>query len=111
MTEMISVREEAVRWNITERRVATLCKNGRIAGAKKQGNRWLIPSDTQKPADQRLKTGAFRKTLNVDMLRTYFEKSDKDASVYFRDKKIWACGHPGYFRKGDPAAQRAAGQR
>ena len=26
------------------------------------------------------------------MLRTYFEKSDKDTSVYFRDKKIWACG-------------------
>ena len=38
------------------------------------------------------KTGAFRKTLNMDMLRTYFEKSDKDTSVYFRDKKIWACG-------------------
>ena len=105
MAEMISVREAAVRWNITERRVATLCKNGRIAGAKKQGNRWLIPADTQKPADQRLKTGAFRpmvtlftrprrfgKTLNMDMLRTYFEKSDKDTSVFFRDKKIWACG-------------------
>lgn len=28
MAEMISVREAAVRWNITERRVATLCKMG-----------------------------------------------------------------------------------
>lgn len=26
------------------------------------------------------------------MLRTYFEKSDKDTSVYFQNKKIWACG-------------------
>ena len=34
----------------------------------------------------------FGKTLNMDMLRTYFEKSDKDTSVYFRDKKIWNCG-------------------
>ena len=68
MAEMISVREAAVRWNITERRVATLCKNGRIAGAKKQGNRWLIPADTQKPADQRLKTGAFRKTERTPKL-------------------------------------------
>ena len=34
----------------------------------------------------------FGKTLNMDMLRTYFEKSDKDTSVYFRGKKIWACG-------------------
>ena len=68
MAEMISVREAAVRWNITERRVATLCKNGRIAGAKKQGNRWMIPADTQKPADQRLKTGAFRKTERAPKL-------------------------------------------
>lgn len=29
----------------------------------------------------------FGKTLNMDMLRTYFERSDKDTSVYFRDKK------------------------
>ena len=68
MAEMISVREAAVRWNITERRVATLCKNGRIAGAKKQGNRWLIPADTQKPADQRIRTGAFRKTERAPKL-------------------------------------------
>lgn len=26
------------------------------------------------------------------MLRTFFEKTDEDTSVYFRDKKIWACG-------------------
>ena len=53
---------------ILERRVATLCKNGRIAGAKKQGIRWLIPADSQKPADQRLKTGAFRKTERAPKL-------------------------------------------
>ena len=34
----------------------------------------------------------FGKTLNMDMLRTFFEKSDEDTSVYFTDKKIWACG-------------------
>ena len=34
----------------------------------------------------------FGKTLNMDMLRTFFEKTDKDTSVYFRDKKIWSCG-------------------
>ena len=61
MTEMISVREAAVRWKITERRVATLCKDGKIVGAEKQGKRWMIPADTQKPTDQRIKTGAFRK--------------------------------------------------
>ena len=33
----------------------------------------------------------FGKTLNMDMLRTFFEKTDEDTSVYFRDKKIWRC--------------------
>ena len=26
------------------------------------------------------------------MLRTFFEKTDEDTSVYFKDKQIWACG-------------------
>ena len=145
MAEMISVKEAADRWKITERRVSTLCKNGKISGAIKKNNRWLIPDNTQKPEDQRIKTGAYRKTerlpklplpigvsnyclasseyyyidktmmvkdfiderpmvtlftrprrfgktLNMDMLRTFFEKSDEDTSIYFRNKKIWACG-------------------
>ena len=145
MSEMFSVKEAAMRWKLTERRVSKLCKDGMIKGAIKQGNRWMIPVDTQKPADRRLKTGAycqnecvqklplpigvsnyrlasseyyyidktmmikdfiderpmvtlftrprrFGKTLNMDMLRTYFEKSIDDTSVYFQNKKIWACG-------------------
>ncbi len=34
----------------------------------------------------------FGKTLNMDMLRTFFERTEEDSSVYFRDKKIWQCG-------------------
>ena len=34
----------------------------------------------------------FGKTLNMDMLRTFFEKTDEDTSEYFKDKQIWACG-------------------
>lgn len=34
----------------------------------------------------------FGKTLNMDMLRTFFEKTEEDTSVYFKDKKIWKCG-------------------
>lgn len=34
----------------------------------------------------------FGKTLNMDMLRVFFEISDEDTSVYFRDKAIWKCG-------------------
>ena len=31
----------------------------------------------------------FGKTLNMDMLRTFFEKTAEDTSCYFKDKKIW----------------------
>lgn len=34
----------------------------------------------------------FGKTLNMDMLRTFFEKTEEDTSKYFRDKLIWQCG-------------------
>lgn len=34
----------------------------------------------------------FGKTLNMDMLRTFFERTNEDTSVYFKDKKIWSCG-------------------
>ena len=38
----------------------------------------------------------FGKTLNMDMLRVFFERSEEDTSVYFQDKAIWACGE--YYR-------------
>ena len=34
----------------------------------------------------------FGKTLNMDMLRVFFEISDEDTSRYFKDKAIWKCG-------------------
>ena len=145
MADTMFVKEAAELWNISERRVSTLCKEGKIQGAEKQGKSWLIPADVEKPADGRVISGLYKKsarpvnlplpigvsdyrlasseyyyvdktmmikdfiderpmvslftrprrfgkTLNMDMLRTFFEKTDEDTSVYFRDKKIWTCG-------------------
>lgn len=149
MEKFMTTREASEKWNITERRINVLCKEGRIPGAYKDNKRWLIPDKTEKPADKRLKgrsrvpgaeekiTGKklplpigisdyrkasgeyyyvdktllirdfiderpqvslftrprrFGKTLNMDMLRIFFERSKEDTSVYFKDKKIWRCG-------------------
>ncbi len=145
MHKTMSVKEASKLWGLTERRIAGLCKNGDIKGAKKAGRSWLIPADAQKPADKRIRSGIysknarpaklplpvgvsdyrlasseyyyidktmmiknflderpmvslftrprrFGKTLNMDMIRTFFEKTDEDTSKYFRDKKIWSCG-------------------
>ncbi len=145
MTDMMSIKTASIKWNITESRITRMCRDGRIPGATKEGKSWLIPADAEKPADKRIKTGAymmsarpanlplpigisdyrvasseyyyidktmmikdflderpmvslftrprrFGKTLNMNMIRTFFEKTDEDTAKYFRDKKIWSCG-------------------
>lgn len=49
----IDVRTAAKLWGITDRRITTLCRNGRIEGAKKENGVWLIPDHTEKTGDGR----------------------------------------------------------
>ena len=35
-------------------------------------------------------------TLNMDMLRVFFDRSEKDTSIWFQDQAIWKCGD--YYR-------------
>lgn len=51
--EFLTTTEIAERWNISRRRVTTLCREGRINGAILKGNTWLIPDDAEKPDDPR----------------------------------------------------------
>ncbi len=52
----ISAKETATKWGISQRRVATLCSEGRILGAMFVGNAWIIPYNATKPVDARTKT-------------------------------------------------------
>ena len=138
----LSIREAAAQWGVSPRRVQQMCKEGKIAGARKEGRTWLIPGS--EPVPVRAKTAArpqllplpvgisgyveavtryyyidktllirdfidalpkvslftrprrFGKTLNMDMLRVFFERTSADTSVYFKNKAIWACGD--YYR-------------
>ncbi len=58
----ISTADAAKRWSLSQRRVIVLCSESRIPGAEKIGNTWLIPDDAEKPADARIKSGAYRKS-------------------------------------------------
>ena len=51
--DYITVREAAVKWDISQRRVQKLCEQGRIQGVLRFGKSWMIPSDAKKPADPR----------------------------------------------------------
>lgn len=145
MPEMMTVKNASILWDMEERRITVLCREGRIPGVIKQGKNWQIPANAEKPTDKRVKTGAYRKekqtirlplpvgisdfrlasteyyyidktmlikeflderplvslftrprrfgkTLTMDMLRTFFEKTEEDTSIYFENKAIWQCG-------------------
>ncbi len=51
--ELLTTSEMAKKWNISRRRVTTLCAEGRIEGAILKGNTWLIPENAEKPDDPR----------------------------------------------------------
>ena len=127
MERMMTTKDAAKRWNISERQVSKFCSEGRIVGVQKSGRSWMIPAEAEKPADRRYRTGRqsrsvsklplpigisdyctasseyyyvdktllirdflderakvslftrprrFGKTLNMDMLRVFFEKTD-----------------------------------
>jgi len=51
--EFMSAREAADKWGISQRRVAVLCSEQRIAEATMVGNMWIIPTTAKKPVDAR----------------------------------------------------------
>ena len=58
------ISEIAKEWGISERRVNTLCLQGRIEGAEKFGNVWAIPEGAVRPDDDRIKSGKYRNWRN-----------------------------------------------
>lgn len=51
----ITTKEVAAKWGISDRRVLQYCNAGRIPGAVKMGNTWIVPQDAEKPKDGRRK--------------------------------------------------------
>ena len=54
--DYITTKEAMKNWGITDRMVVYHCSAGRIKEAKKMGNTWLVPVDTEKPADGRYRS-------------------------------------------------------
>lgn len=59
MVEYVTTKEMAERWGITSYHVSTMCSSGKIPGAVKQGKLWKIPSDSERPKDNRVKEEKF----------------------------------------------------
>jgi len=59
--DYITVKEASEKWDLSIRRVQTLCNEEKISGAIRFGGVWAIPSDTSKPIDHRVKSGKYIK--------------------------------------------------
>jgi len=55
MTKYMTTAQASALWNITTNRITILAKEGRIPNVIQMGSRWLIPIDTIKPLDGRIK--------------------------------------------------------
>ncbi|QZY54405.1 Fic family protein [Crassaminicella profunda] len=70
----LTIKEVAQNWNISERRIRTLCSDGRIEGAKRMGWMWSIPANALKPIDAR--TTRHKSKLKVRCLHMNFKIID-----------------------------------
>ena len=61
MNSYMKISEASEKWELSARRINTLCLEGRIDGAIKFGNTWAIPKDAEKPKDERVKSGRYIK--------------------------------------------------
>ena len=64
----MTVNEASKIWGIGNRRIVTLCNEGRIEGAIKFGKSWAIPKQNTKPEDNRIKTGKYIKKRESDRI-------------------------------------------
>ncbi len=59
MNDYSTIKEIAEKWELTTRRVQKMCADGKVPGALKFGRDWAIPSDAEKPIDERITTGEY----------------------------------------------------
>ncbi|SEK77904.1 DNA methylase [Carnobacterium iners] len=71
-----STDEVSKKWGISPRRIATLCQNNRINGARKIGKTWLIPNYIEKPLDG-------RKSKNNMNLHDLYKKMEEGYNVIY----------------------------
>ncbi len=89
-------KEVAEKWGISQRRVHTLCLEGRIKGAERHGWTWMIPETSQKPADARTKSERIRQPKqNIPTVQSYPDRSGADAAIIPRSRLMNKLCPPG----------------
>ena len=99
--EYMTTKQAAEKWGVSDRRVRTLCTEGKIAGAMKVGKSYQIPADAPKPIDGRQKhfeahkylkwdnevVGLIDEQYNVKFLKPNYNEV---LSLYTKGKSQWS---------------------
>ena len=87
--EYLSVHIMSEKWNMKERKLTSLCRENRIAGARKIGKEWMIPSDSIKPIDMRTKEfEKYKKEINENKISIPYSINNSEEKLikYFIEK-------------------------
>lgn len=60
--DYMTIKEASAKWGISIRRIQEICAQGKIPGITKFGREWAIPIEAEKPVDQRVKSGKYKKS-------------------------------------------------
>ena len=90
MIGYMTANEAAQKWNISHRRVITLCSENRIKDVAMLGNMWIIPSNAEKPADARkiIHKKSNNKIFKVTIEETVSKICDIEASSLEEAREI-----------------------
>ena len=97
--DLISAKEAASKWDISQRRVIVLCSEGRIPGAQIVGNSWVIPNGSNKPSDARtkdakIKTGEAKPFLKWAGGKSQLLKEIEQFYPFAKNSKITKYAEP-----------------
>lgn len=82
--DILTIKLASEKWGISTRRISALCEQGRIPGAVKTAGVWLLPPDSQKPADARVKNEKYIGWRNkMDMSSRNYESNIKNIKGTF----------------------------
>ena len=80
--EYMTIQEASVKWGVGTRIITVYCATGRLEGAVKRGNLWLIPETAEKPFDRRKKATQEKSTQNNRSMQNPLETAYMFQSLY-----------------------------
>lgn len=98
MIAFMTANEAAEKWNISRRRVLTLCRENRIENVAMLGNMWIIPIDATKPEDAR----TLRYTKTEEDVKPFLKWAGGKSQLLKEIQKYYPFGDSNFTKYAEP---------